>query len=166
MKGYNMRLKAFSAWGNQRNINQSEEKTNQAWLSRASCRLHVIASSFNWTDGFFSSFVIGESNYFDCRFTVENFSIVGNLIPSVLFWLKSAYIINAMFTWNQDHWQTFRHRMSGGFSCFDYYIAHVFMRYLPVIVAHVLKSCGWFTGFSSFSDNLKKKTYLKIRLKK
>ncbi len=41
-------------------------------FSRASCRLHVFASSFDWFTGLSVSFVIGQSNYFGFGFTTLN----------------------------------------------------------------------------------------------
>ena len=58
-------------------LNQSEVKSKQFvtrshTFSRASCRLHVFASSFDWFTGLSVSFVIGQSDYFGFGFTTLN----------------------------------------------------------------------------------------------
>ena len=55
-------------------LNQSEVKpkpiaTRSRTFSRASCRLHVFASSFDWFTGLSVSFVIGQSDYFGFGFS-------------------------------------------------------------------------------------------------
>ena len=55
-------------------FNQSEVKpkpivARACTFSRALCRLRVITSSFDWFTGLSPSFMIGQSNYFDFRFT-------------------------------------------------------------------------------------------------
>ena len=55
-------------------LNQSEVKpksiaTCSRAFSRASCRLHVFAWSFDWFTGLSVSFVIGQSDYFGFGFT-------------------------------------------------------------------------------------------------
>ena len=55
-------------------LNQSEVKlkpiaTSSRTFSRALCRLHVFASSFDWFTGLPVSFVIGQSDYFGFGFT-------------------------------------------------------------------------------------------------
>ncbi len=50
-------------------LSQSELKqkpivTRSRTFSRASCQLHVFASSFDWFTGLSVSFVIGQSNYY------------------------------------------------------------------------------------------------------
>ncbi len=58
-------------------LGQSEVKpkpivTRLRTLSRASCQLHVFASSFDWFTGLSVPFVIGQSNYFGFGFTTLN----------------------------------------------------------------------------------------------
>ena len=58
-------------------LSQSEVKlkpmaTCSHMFSRALCRPHVFASSFDWFTGLFVSFVIAQSDYFGFGFTTLN----------------------------------------------------------------------------------------------
>ena len=52
-------------------------------FSRASCRLHVFASSFDWFPGFPASLVIGQSDYFGFGFTT--------LISKLFLWAETIF---------------------------------------------------------------------------
>ncbi len=73
-------------------ISQSELKpkpiaTRSRTFSRASCQLHVFASSFDWFTLLSVSFVIGRSNNFGFGFTTLNWKLLYDQHDKILFYL-------------------------------------------------------------------------------